>query len=132
MIELRLPMPPSLNHYKNVGRLKTTKSGKMYQERYSSPETTRFYYEVWHVWTKLRMTNNLKAYEDVTVPLSVEIDLYPATSHRQDIDNRVKVIFDGLTRAGVIADDSQISRLVVQRMNIVKNGQIIVRISSIP
>lgn len=128
MIELRLPMPPSVNHYKNVGRLKTTKSGKMYQERINSPETIRFYYEVWHLWTKLRMANGLKAYEDVTVPLSVEIDLYPASAHKQDIDNRVKVIFDSLTRAAIIADDSQISRLVVERKHIIKQGQIIVRI----
>ena len=131
MIELILPYPPSVNHYKTVGRLRTTASGKTYQARINSDETKRFYYEVWLKVQQMKAKYELIPIMDASVALSVEIDLYPATNHRQDIDNRVKAILDALVRSQVFPDDSQVARLLVQRCSIIQGGQIIVRIESI-
>ena len=40
------PWPPSVNHYKKVGQLITTKKGKTFQTRVNTQATKTFYYEV--------------------------------------------------------------------------------------
>ena len=60
-----------------------------------------------------------KAAEPYKGKCALSISLFDSTSRRWDIDNRVKVIQDCLgvahDGAGVIADDKQIYRLLVQR-----------------
>lgn len=126
-----LPYPPSVNHYKNVGRLITTKSGKMYQQRIDSPETKRFYYEVWLKVMQEKAKEGFKSFEDSTIPLSVYISLYPPDKRRRDIDNPLKLIFDSLVKAKVMADDSQIIKLYVEKRPPIQGGQIIVLIEPI-
>lgn len=127
MITLILPYPPSVNHYKNVGQPKKTKSGKFYQPRFNSKETIAFYYQVW----MLSRSQSSKFFTDATIPLEVAIDLHPPDKRRSDIDNRIKVILDSLQRANVIANDFQIARLKIERCSIVEGGQVIVRIESL-
>jgi Holliday junction resolvase RusA-like endonuclease len=124
MIELVLPYPPSINDYKKVGRIAVTKKGKFYQKRFNSPETNAFYYQVF----MLTRSQASKFIQDSTISLEVTIWVHPPDNHRADIDNRIKVTLDSLQRAKVIPDDYQISRLVVERKDIIKHGQIIVRI----
>lgn len=61
-------------------------------------------------------------------PVRVEIDLYPPTRQRMDIDNRVKPILDALTRAGVWQDDSQVIELRVRKCPTLKHGRAIIDI----
>ncbi len=125
MIELTLPWPPSVNSYKRVGRTVTTKTGKKYQQRVNSPETMKYYYQV-------AMTVGRKCpkiYRDSTISLEVVLDMHPPDNRRSDIDNFIKVTLDSLQRAGIIANDYQIARLVVERKDKIEGGQIIVRIS---
>ena len=58
MIELTLPYPPSVNHYKTVGRLTRTKTSKVYQQRINSSETHSYYHAVWGI-VKLRQLESL-------------------------------------------------------------------------
>jgi crossover junction endodeoxyribonuclease RusA len=122
MIELTLPYPPSVNHYKNVGRTVITKSGKKYQQKFNSKETVAFYYQIY----MLSRSQSSKFIRDW--PISVEIDVYPPDKRKRDLDNILKVLLDSMARAGVYHDDVQIARLVIQRCDIIKQGQIIVRI----
>jgi crossover junction endodeoxyribonuclease RusA len=123
-IEITLPYPPSVNHYKTIGKIVRTKKGKIYQQRINSEDTKRFYYEV---WCKIRSKNAIGAFS-ATISLEVTIDLHPPDKRRRDIDNGIKIILDSLQRGGLISDDNQICRLLVTRMSIIKHGQIIVRI----
>lgn len=126
MIELELPWPPSVNHYKNIGRLVTTRSGKKYQQRVNSPETKRFYYEV---WARILSLGHVKRTE---MPLQGEIYmglyLHPPDKRKRDIDGPIKVLLDSLQRGGLIKDDYQISRLLIERMDIIDQGKVIVHI----
>src|ERR1700733_6976561 len=126
MIELNLPWPPSINHYKEIGRTITTKEGKTYQQRYNSKNTTAFYYEVWV------LVKQLDAIKLKDLPLlgiiSLELDLYPPDRRKRDIDNGCKVLLDSLTKAGLIKDDSQISRLLIERKDIFEGGKVVVRL----
>ncbi len=128
-IELKLPYPPSVNHFKKVGRTITTKSGKLLQQRVNSPETNRYFFEVWMIVQQLRVKEGLKSFGDATI--SLEVDVSPPDRRKRDLSNILKVLEDSLQKAQVFNDDYQISRIVVQRMSVIPGGEIIVKISKI-
>lgn len=123
-VKLVLPYPPSVNHYKHIGRTITTKNGKTLQYRVNSNDTKVFY---WEVAREIRLQTSVY-FRDATISLEVGIDLHPPNKRLTDIDNRIKPILDGLQRGGLIVNDNQICRLVVRKCNIVANGKVIVTI----
>jgi crossover junction endodeoxyribonuclease RusA len=129
MIELILPWPPSVNSYKKVGRLITTKNGKLYQTRVNTQETKEFYY---YVWLKIR---SLKATTRMEMPIgatiSMEVYANPPDDKKRDIDNILKALCDSLVKGGLLQDDSQISRLFIERCSIIAKGQVTVRIEEL-
>lgn len=127
--ELELPWPPSVNHYKKVGRIVKTKSGKLYQQRKNTCETDKFYFDTYILHKNKMLIGWPKFASSETITFEVWVYLYPPNTTRYDIDNRLKVLFDGLVRAKVIKDDSQITRLHVQKMDNIQNGKVVVRIS---
>jgi crossover junction endodeoxyribonuclease RusA len=122
MIKLTLPYPPTINHYKLVGQLQTTKTGKLYQPRYNSPETNTYFCHV----LSICMRNKIESLGKSSVTL--EIYLYPPSNHRSDISNRIKILEDALVKAGCFDDDSQIDNLMVKRMPVFALGKVEVRI----
>lgn len=126
MLELTIPYPPSINHYKMVGRMTTTKNGKLYQPRVNTPETQRFYYEV---WLKIRLAKAAKRIvEPIETLLTVTLLVYHPDKRKRDIDNLIKPTIDSLVRGGLIVDDSQICRLLIERCGIISQGQVIVKV----
>lgn len=130
-VKLELPWPPSVNHYKIVGKIGITKKGKIYQKRINSPKTNLFYLEVWEMIKSRMSREGFNSFDSETISLQVYIDLYPPDNRRRDIDNSIKVLLDSLVRGGLIQDDSQISRLNVQRMGIIPDGKVLVKVSEI-
>lgn len=63
--------------------------------------------------------------------LFVELDLYPPSRRRLDIDNHSKVAIDLLVHRGVIPDDSQIDKLLITRRAVIPPGKAVVRIQRI-
>lgn len=126
MIELELPYPPSLNHYKTLGRLTLTAKGKLYQPRIDTTHTKRYYYEVWFRINHLKAKEGLKTFGSAKI--CMELDVYPPDARKRDLDNICKCSIDSLQRAGLFDDDYQIDRLVVQRMDIIQSGKLVVRI----
>ena len=124
-LELVLPYPPSVNHFKKVGCLTRTKSGKLYQARVNSPETTAYYYRVWHY---IR-SRGLKSFGSATI--SVEVLVHPPDKRKRDLDGILKVLLDSLQRGGLFDDDAQVARLLVTRCGTMEDGQIIVEVSEI-
>ena len=120
--ELILPWPPSDNSNKRAGRITRTRAGQYYQPRVNTLETKRYFYEV---WLKIRQ-EGLKSFGNVS--LYVEVDAYPPDNKHRDLTNIIKVLNDSLQRGGLFDDDYQICRLLIQRMNIIPEGQVIVRV----
>jgi crossover junction endodeoxyribonuclease RusA len=54
--------------------------------------------------------------------LEMQVILYPRDKRKQDIDNRIKALWDALGDAGVFDDDSQIDILFIERGEIKKGG----------
>lgn len=129
MIELTLPYPPSVNHYKDVGRIVRTKNGRLYQQRFNSHETKRYIYEVWHLVQQKKAQEGLKSFDDATI--SLEVYVHPPDARKRDLDGILKVLCDSLQTAGCFNDDYQIALLTVRRCSIIKQGQIIVRIAQL-
>jgi len=124
--ELKLPWPPSVNSYKKVGRIVKTKSGKLYQQRRNTVYTEKFYFDT-YILSKQSMPPEWPKFDD-SATFSVQVYAYPPDNKKRDLDNILKVLIDGLVRAHVIKDDSQISRLYVEKCEIIDGGQVIVRI----
>lgn len=124
MIELTLPYPPSVNHYKKVGSIRATRRGKLYQTRFNSTETLAFICLVINICR----TQGVKSFGSATI--SLEVDVYPPDKRKRDLSNILKVLEDSLMRGGCFDDDSQIALLLVKRCSIIKQGKIIVRIEA--
>ena len=60
--------------------------------------------------------------------LSVSILAYPPDRRRRDLDNTLKAPLDVLARCGVYEDDSQIARLLIERMAVSKPGRLVIEI----
>ena len=114
-MKIILPWPPSVNGYWRSYRGRQILSAKARVYRQSA---TR------HVLA-------CKANKHLTGRLSVEIELYPPTRHKIDIDNRAKALLDVMQHAGVYQDDSQIDRILIERREIEKGGAVVVKITTI-
>ncbi len=66
-----------------------------------------------------------------TARLEMQVTLYPKDRRKQDIDNRIKALWDALADAGVFDNDEQIDVLMVQRGAIKKGGGCLVVIDKI-
>lgn len=62
-------------------------------------------------------------------PIVVQCLLYPPDKRRRDMDNAWKVIGDALTKANVWVDDALIRRLLIEWMDPVKGGKVVVSIA---
>jgi crossover junction endodeoxyribonuclease RusA len=124
--KIELPWPPSVNHYKQAGALRVTKSGKLYQPRINTAATTQFFFDVWNQIRKLKATEGLKSFDSAKI--EVHIQLWMPDNRKRDIDNPCKLLLDSLQHAKLYDDDSQIIRLVVQKMGIIPKGKVIVTV----
>lgn len=115
MIVLNLPLPPSINSYWGFSghRRFINKAGLAFKEAVAD------------------YVAEYKVPSLGTARLEFQVTLYPKDKRRQDIDNRIKALWDALSDngAGVFQDDSQIDVLIVHRGQIKKGGGCLVYIS---
>lgn len=99
MIRLKLPFPPSVNHYwRHVGpRVLVSKKGRQYRADVSS-------------------LLHRKQIQTLEGDLIVDIRLTPPDRRRRDVDNSLKALLDSMQFGGVYHDDSQIVRLTVEKV----------------
>ena len=112
-----LPNPPSINHYWRHcrGQNFISKEGKAYRMKvlaavFSQPAV-------------------LRADWPILGPLIIEVYWNPPDNRKRDLDNILKPLLDALQHAGVYRDDSQIVRIVAERMEPVRNGSVQVDIT---
>lgn len=112
MIELELPLPPSINDY--YGR---AADGHVYIKEPGK---------------KFRRTVGLiiasKGLGKLEGDLIIEIDMHPPDEGIHDLDNIQKSLLDSLTHGGIYGDDFQIKRLEIELCDVVQGGTTFVRI----
>ena len=112
MIVLRLPMPPTINHYFARKGNRTYLPAKVREYREQVAEIVA-----------------AKGLAKLEGRLSLFVAVHPATRAKQDLDNRAKGLQDALTHAGVWLDDEQIDELHMVRREVVKGGMVSVVIT---
>ena len=112
MILLNLPLPPSVNSYRTIfrGRMGISKAGREFKAQVSD-------YVVEYRVPKLGKAR-----------LEMKVVIFPRDRRKQDIDNRIKALWDALGDAGVFDDDEQIDVLMIERGEIKKGGGVLVMI----
>ena len=112
MLVLNLPLPPSVNSYRTIfrGRMGISKAGREFKAQVSD-------YVVEYRVPKLGKAR-----------LEMKVTVYPRDRRKQDIDNRIKALWDALADAGVFDDDEQIDILHIDRGEIKKGGGVLVMI----
>jgi len=112
---LNLPLPPSVNTYwrANGKRRFISKEGMLFRENVID----------------YCIDNKVPSFGDKR--LQFQVTLYPRDKRIQDIDNRIKALWDALADAGVFDNDEQIDVLMVQRGEIRKGGGCLVMIDEI-
>ena len=112
MLVLNLPLPPSVNSYRTIfrNRMGISKAGKEFKAKVSD-------YVIEYKVPKLGAAR-----------LEMKVVLYPRDKRKQDIDNRIKALWDALGDAGVFDDDEQIDVLLIERGEIKKGGGCLVMI----
>ena len=112
MLVLNLPLPPSVNSYRTIfrGRMGITKAGWQFKEQVAD-------YVADYRVPKLGSAR-----------LEMKVIIYPRDRRKQDIDNRIKALWDALADAGVFNDDEQIDVLHIERGEIKKGGGVLVYI----
>lgn len=115
MLVLNLPLPPSINHY----------WGQHGHRRFVSKSGIKFKIEV----QDYVIVHNVPKLGSAR--LEMQVTLYPKDRRKQDIDNRIKALWDALASAGVFDNDEQIDVLMIQRGEIRKGGGCLVLIDEI-
>ena len=105
---IRLPWPPTVNHYYTVarGRKILSKRGREYKKWCAA---------------ELMLQKPLRSRQG---DVRVCINAYPPDKRRRDLDNLIKPVLDVLTECGLIEDDSLVVDLRIQRFNSVKGGKV--------
>lgn len=112
---IELPWPPSVNRYwRNIGtRAIISKPGRQYRQS---------------VQVAVLIAGGRR---NMLGSLSVRILAYPPDKRRRDLDNVLKAPLDALAKCGVYDDDSQISKLSIERMGPTKPGRLLIEIIEI-
>jgi crossover junction endodeoxyribonuclease RusA len=114
LLILNLPLPPSVNTYwrANGKRRFISKEGMLFRENVID----------------YCIDNKVPSFGDKR--LQFQVTLYPRDKRIQDIDNRIKALFDAL-EGWAYDSDSQIDVLIVQRGEIRKGGGCLVMIEEL-
>lgn len=116
-VKFSLPWPPTVNHYwrrvmiNGKPRTLISKAGRQYRKTAVSV---------------LRLIAFNGAVRKGSI--AVHIDAFPPDRRARDLDNLPKAVLDAITHAQVWDDDSQVDDLRIVRKQVVKGGELVVRI----
>lgn len=109
-----LPWPPSVNHYWQRNRNGSMRIGD---------------YGLQYRMAMLKIIRE-KRCGKIGPKAGVRIIALPPDRRKRDLDNILKALLDALTHCGVIADDSCIDCLFIERANVIHDGKIILHLKS--
>lgn len=101
-LTLKLPYPPSVNRYwRRLGnRTVLSRAARQYRRHVA---------DLWFVQKYIYMQVGFD-----TQPVAMSLVVKPPDKRRRDLDNVLKAIFDAIEHSNIIADDSQIKKLVIE------------------
>ena len=106
-----LGLPPTVNHL-----YRTSRNGI----RYKTPQGRE-----WQSTTAAIMAMAKTNHKPYSGDVALEVLFRTADRRRWDMDNRIKALQDCLAMAGVIEDDRQIQRLLVERQTGPKTATVV-------
>lgn len=109
--ELILPMPLSVNGAWRSPQAKEIAAGMAPSTKFLTAEHRQY-----RSATIANVRRVMRTDPPLAGRLELRVSLHFANARRCDIDNRIKPLQDALTHAQAYADDSQIDRLVVERI----------------
>lgn len=114
--EFEMPWPPSLNVWKSPfrNRMILTAKGRTY--RVAAIDKLK----------ELGLSGEL-----IDCDVSVSLVLNPPTLRRYDIDNFCKSLFDAMSKAEFWIDDSQITKLIIEKGVKTQGGNIMVKVNKL-
>lgn len=129
-LRLKLPFPPSVNHYYKHAAVGGVQK-KARAVRFLSKRAKQYREEV-----EAAVIKQLGSAPKLTQRLAVIVDQYPGRRkqsdseipHVQDIDNCLKPLFDAMEHAGVYVNDKQIDELLVRRKRRAAIGRVEIEI----
>lgn len=105
-LHLKLPWPPSVNHYWGERVIKT-KTGRYTNIKYIGDKGKKFRKDVEEAVSG-HLEHCHKYFHDKDARLAVVVRVRPPDRRRRDINNLGKALFDALEHAGAYRDDEQI------------------------
>lgn len=114
MLSFELPYPPSINHYwRRVGpRTLISREGRRFRASVMALLAAR----------RVRPLHG---------KLQVHVEVFPPDNRRRDVDNVVKALLDALEHGGAYADDSQVVKLSIEKLDPVEGGRAVVEIQEV-
>lgn len=113
MLELTLGWPVSVNNY--------WISAAKGHHKYISIKGMEYRADVYS-----RVYQHANAFKDGLIDISIKA--YPPDKRIRDLDNILKCLMDCLQHAKIFTDDSQINKLLIERFEIRKGGELHVTI----
>ncbi|MBM4020096.1 MAG: RusA family crossover junction endodeoxyribonuclease [Planctomycetes bacterium] len=115
MLEVRLPLPPTLNtYYRHVGpRVLISREGRRFRETVAGVLAAH-------------------GVRPMAGRLALAVLVRPPDRRRRDLDNVQKALLDALEKGGAYGDDSQIDLLLTRRGPPAAGGQTEVRLDEWP
>ena len=109
---ITLPYPPSVNHYwrKFRNHMVISAEGRAYRAA---------------VWAAV-VEQGCPLYAEGA--LALKIKAWMPDKRRRDLDNILKALLDAMQDAGLYEDDSQVSRIEIERMGVEPPGRVEVEI----
>ena len=115
ILEVRLPLPPTLNtYYRHVGpRVLISREGRRFRETVAGILAAQ-------------------GVRPMAGRLALTVLVRPPDRRRRDLDNVQKALLDALEKGGAYGDDSQIDLLLTRRRDVVPGGRLTVQILDMP
>ena len=122
---LKIPYPPTINHYYGQRVVTPKNGGRPYVGKYIGAAGKNYRDSL---VTKMRLAK----VEKVLGMIQMWIGVHPPDHRGRDLDNILKCVWDALEEGGLYENDSQISTFRMDRLPIMPGGLVVIKVRPAP